>query len=127
MISLPEGVEAFTLPRNRHRRFRPQSRRFRPIRSCGGNWVRRSRQPTPARRPGSRGATFSGGHRSADFQICCIAGFQTCKVSWQKRSCSRSDLNVEKRFADLAIGDTAGLETCATPRWLTARINYARV
>ena len=46
--------------------------------------------------------------RSADFQVCCIAGFQTRK---------RCD---SKHLADLEVGDTAGLETCATsPRgWL---------
>ncbi len=38
--------------------------------------------------------------RSADFQVCCIAGFQTCST----------DLCP----ADLEVGDTAGLETCAT-------------
>ncbi|PYJ86535.1 MAG: hypothetical protein DME22_04955 [Verrucomicrobia bacterium] len=39
---------------------------------------------------------------SADFQVCCIAGFQT-----------RAPLEFA-RPADLEIGDTAGLETCAT-------------
>ena len=41
---------------------------------------------------------------SADFQVCCIAGFQTCKLC---------DF---QRLADLEVGDTAGLETCATSR-----------
>src|SRR6266545_2817194 len=41
--------------------------------------------------------------RSADFQVCCIAGFQTRR------------LHDVERHADLEIGDTAGLETCATP------------
>jgi hypothetical protein len=41
--------------------------------------------------------------RSADFQVCCIAGFQTCGAFDVARA------------ADLEIGDTAGLETCATP------------
>jgi hypothetical protein len=40
--------------------------------------------------------------RSADFQVCCIAGFQT-------RNCANP-----KRFADLEVGDTADLEVCAT-------------
>src|SRR6266508_1611045 len=40
--------------------------------------------------------------RSADFQVCCVAGFQTRRPP---------DL---ARAADLEIGDTAGLETCAT-------------
>jgi len=40
--------------------------------------------------------------RSADFQVCCIAGFQT---RWSHDFA---------RAADLEIGDTAGLETCAT-------------
>src|SRR2546429_211789 len=39
---------------------------------------------------------------SADFQVCCIASFQTC------------DLAALRPAADLEIGDTAGLETCAT-------------
>lgn len=41
-------------------------------------------------------------HRSADFKVCCVAGFQTC---------APHDV---ARPADLEIGDTAGLETCAT-------------
>jgi len=45
-------------------------------------------------------AVFPGS--SADFQVCCIAGFQTRK---------RCD---SQRLADLEVGDTAGLETCAT-------------
>jgi hypothetical protein len=40
--------------------------------------------------------------RSADFQVCRIAGFQT-----------GGSHDIE-RPADLEIGDTAGLETCAT-------------
>ena len=39
--------------------------------------------------------------RSADFQVCRIAGFQTRKPSAGR--------------ADLEVGDTAGLEACATP------------
>ena len=42
--------------------------------------------------------------RSADFQVCRIAGFQTC-----------GSLDYG-HHADLEIGDTAGLETCATIR-----------
>ncbi len=54
-------------------------------------------------------------HRSADFPVCCIAGFPT------RRTRGRS------RPADLEIGDTAGLETCATtrkkwPRWLACAL-----
>src|SRR5436309_6880874 len=41
---------------------------------------------------------------SADFQVCCIVGFQTRRP------------RAAARPADLEIGDTAGLETCATPR-----------
>jgi hypothetical protein len=41
--------------------------------------------------------------RSADFQVCCIAGFQT-----------RHPRNVP-HAADKEVGDTAGSETCATP------------
>jgi len=45
----------------------------------------------------------------ADFQVCCIAGFQT-------RVPSASPMgSIFSRPADLEIGDTAGLETCATP------------
>ena len=40
---------------------------------------------------------------SADFQVCCVADFQI-------RGPSELD-----RVADLEVGDTAGLETCATP------------
>ena len=40
--------------------------------------------------------------RSADFQVCCLAGFQTGPGQDVQRA------------ADLEIGDTAGLETCAT-------------
>ena len=39
---------------------------------------------------------------SADFQVCCVAGFQTRQA--------------QQRPADWEIGDTAGLETCATVR-----------
>jgi hypothetical protein len=39
---------------------------------------------------------------SADFQVCCVAVFQTRRLP----DCGRS--------ADLEVGDTAGLETCAT-------------
>src|SRR2546422_11582953 len=47
--------------------------------------------------------SFPRGTRgSADFQVCCIAGFQT-----------RSPRD-HTRPADLEIGDTAGLETCTT-------------
>jgi len=45
---------------------------------------------------------FASQLRSADFQVCWIAGFQT-----------RTPLAVE-RPGDLEIGDSAGLETCAT-------------
>jgi hypothetical protein len=40
---------------------------------------------------------------SADFQVCGVAGFQT------------GDAAPLRHAADLEIGDTAGLETCATP------------
>src|ERR1022692_3030212 len=47
-------------------------------------------------------------HRSADFQVCCIAGFQTRMPSVNPMP------QASARPADLEIGDTAGLETCAT-------------
>ena len=43
-------------------------------------------------------------HRSADFQVCCIAGFQTRK------------LRDSQSFADLEVGDIAGLKICAASR-----------
>jgi hypothetical protein len=43
-------------------------------------------------------------YRSADFPVCCIAGFQTCRPFESRDP------------ADLEVGDTAGLETCATDR-----------
>jgi len=45
---------------------------------------------------------LSGKPSSADFQVCCVAGFQTRRLHDSRRS------------ADLEVGDTAGLETCAT-------------
>ena len=39
---------------------------------------------------------------SADFQVCCVADFQIRRLSELHRA------------ADLEVGDTAGLETCAT-------------
>jgi hypothetical protein len=39
---------------------------------------------------------------SADFQVCCFADFQIRRPSELHRA------------ADLEVGDTAGLETCAT-------------
>ncbi len=45
---------------------------------------------------------------SADFQACCIAGFKTCEPS------ANRPRQILRRPADLEIGDTAGLETCAT-------------
>ena len=50
--------------------------------------------------PGAHGVTRPT--RSADFQVCWVAGFQTRAA----REFARP--------ADLEIGDTAGLETCAT-------------
>jgi hypothetical protein len=41
---------------------------------------------------------------SADFQVCCVAGFKTRRCFTLRGS------------ADLEVGDTAGLETCATRR-----------
>jgi hypothetical protein len=40
--------------------------------------------------------------RSADFQVCCIAGFQTRRAQERATACR------------LEVGDTAGLEACAT-------------
>ena len=49
----------------------------------------------------------AAGACSADFPVCCIAGFP---ARWpHRKSCA----------ADLEIGDTAGLETCATGRRIT--------
>jgi hypothetical protein len=45
-----------------------------------------------------------GNQGSADFQVCRVAGFQT-----------RTPFLIS-RSADLEIGDTAGLETCATAK-----------
>ena len=41
----------------------------------------------------------------ADFQVCRVVGFQT---RWP-----------QVREADLEVGDTAGLETCATMAWIS--------
>jgi len=46
--------------------------------------------------------------RSADFQVCCIAGFPT------RVPCEQVTRITWVRSADWEIGDTAGLETCAT-------------
>ena len=46
--------------------------------------------------------------RTADFQVCGIAGFQTCEP------CKVRTRQSVLHAADLEIGDTAGLETCAT-------------
>jgi hypothetical protein len=43
-----------------------------------------------------------------DFQVCCIAGFQT------REPPAIFTRSVFERAADLEIGDTAGWETCAT-------------
>ena len=48
--------------------------------------------------------------RSAGFQACGVASFQTC-AAW-KFSCA----SVVRRSADSEVGDTAGWETCATYR-----------
>ncbi len=49
--------------------------------------------------------------RNADYQVCCVAGFQT-----------RGPIENARR-ADLEIGDTAGLETCATQGLFIGREN----
>jgi hypothetical protein len=54
-------------------------------------------------------ARLSRNASSADFQICRIAGFQT------------RGSHDAGRPADLEIGGTAGLETCATPMGRRAR------
>jgi hypothetical protein len=46
--------------------------------------------------------------RGADFQVCCVAGFQT--RCWCNLLCA----------ADLEVGDTAGLETRATKRFMVS-------
>src|ERR1039458_4718324 len=48
--------------------------------------------------------------RSADFQVCCIAGFQTRAPS------ANPTRSTFQRPADLEIGDTADWEVCATTR-----------
>ena len=48
----------------------------------------------------------------ADFQICSVAGFLT------------RDAHDFGRLADLEIGDSAGLETCATRRWQVCRRSH---
>jgi hypothetical protein len=57
---------------------------------------------SPASRQRRKSAFIEGFSRSADFQVCCAAGFQAC---------SGDDF---ARRADLKIGDTADLEVCAT-------------
>ena len=52
---------------------------------------------------------------SADFQVCCIAGFQTRRPSGRPTRKVVSTLLPLSSPADLEVGDTAGLETCATP------------
>jgi hypothetical protein len=52
--------------------------------------------------PQKNAARRSRNPSSADFQVCCVAGFPTRSL----HDCERS--------ADLEVGDTAGLETCAT-------------
>ena len=47
-------------------------------------------------------ARHGGNQSSADFQVCCVADFQIRKPSKRHGA------------ADLEVGDTAGLETCAT-------------
>ena len=46
--------------------------------------------------------------RSADFPVCCIAGFPTCEVG------KLANAPNWRRPAGWETGDTAGLETCAT-------------
>src|ERR1043165_3268518 len=58
----------------------------------------------PNRRGARNTARQNRNQSSADFQVCCVAGFRT-----------RKPRKGEAR-ADLEIGDTAGLETCATTR-----------
>ena len=55
-------------------------------------------------------ARRSRNQSSADFQVCRVADFQI-----RERRTSQRALEVW-RAADLEIGDTAGLETCATGR-----------
>jgi len=64
---------------------------------------------------GEERTCHSGRQRSADFQVCRIAGFKTCeRPSYPMRFESL-------RPADLEIGDTVGLETCATKRRLSIK------
>ena len=52
--------------------------------------------------------------RSADFQVCCIAGFQTRSRPATRNASACSACPKPATAADLEIGDTAGWETCAT-------------
>jgi hypothetical protein len=61
-----------------------------------------------------RNGPLRGRACSADFQVCCIAGFQ---ARWQSGKSSS---------ADLEIGDTAGLETCATRRRIPLKTSRKR-
>ena len=56
-----------------------------------------------------------GACRSADFQVCCVAGFQTGGAF------DSSGVFSFGGAADLEVGDTAGLETCATTAWFMER------
>jgi len=80
--------------------------------------LRQTVQGKNSRRPNDEGR-IQHCHRSADFQVCCVAGFQTRKLP----DCERP--------ADLEVGDTAGLETCATEAGRAAagasNIKYRRV
>jgi hypothetical protein len=56
----------------------------------------------------SAGGAQTGTARSADFQVGCVADFQIREPRKAQRALDFV------RAADLEIGDTAGLETCAT-------------
>jgi hypothetical protein len=60
-------------------------------------WIKSFKSQPPAIEKGRLRA-----NHNRDFLFCCIAGFQTCPA------------HDDVRLADLEIGDTAGLETCAT-------------
>jgi len=72
------------------------------------HWIRNDEEkahcPLYQEQPGEGGAL----HRSSDFQVCCIAGFQT------RGPAPVSTPSSSRRPADLEIGDTVGLETCVT-------------
>lgn len=73
--------------------------------------------PSPVRL--SEAARPSGGQRSADFQVCGVRRFPNLQPFRYSQ-----DLADSARAADLEVGDTAGLETCATLTAAVTRIDH---